>query len=170
MVPSFNDAQFCAICFDPLLFSFFNGKNWSGAGGQVPPAMLLVLNSKLYNWGHANKGGSLDKCSVYDLDYTNVDAMKEASNGSQLTNQTRYCKSWIFAENETQTLITEVSLKSNLCLKCITGLPMFGFLYFHFFSGGSYSIHFINILRDCIILLLYLSRQMDKFLPQLPLI
>ena len=35
--------------------------------------------------------------------------MKEANNGSQLTNQTRYCKSWIFAENETQTLITEVS-------------------------------------------------------------
>ena len=58
---------------------------------------------------HPNKGGSLDKCSVYDLDYTNVDAMKEANNGSQLTNQTRYCKSWIFAENETQTLITEVS-------------------------------------------------------------
>jgi hypothetical protein len=53
------------------------------------------------------------------LDYTNVDAMKEANNGSQLTNQTRYCKSWIFAENETQTLITEVSLK------CITGLETF---------------------------------------------
>ena len=85
------------------------------------------MNSKLHHWGHTNKGGSLDKCSVYDLDYTNVDAMKEANNGSQLTNQTRYCKSWIFAENETQTLITEVSLKSNLCLKCITGLSMFGF-------------------------------------------
>ena len=166
MVPSFNDAQFCAICFDPLLFSFFNGKNWSGAGGQVPPAMLLVLNSKLYNWGHANKGGSLDKCSVYDLDYTNVDAMKEASNGSQLTNQTRYCKSWIFAENETQTLITEVSLKSNLCLKLVS--QCLDFYIFIFFRGGSYSIHFINILKDCIIL--YLSRQMDNFLPQLPLI
>ena len=77
---------------------------------------------KLHHWGHANKGGSLDKCSIYDLDYTNFDAMKEANNGSQLTNQTRYCKSWIFAENETQTLITEVSLK------CITGSQNIWFL------------------------------------------
>ena len=146
MVPSFNDAQFCAICFHPLLFSFFNEKNWSGAGGQVPPAMLLVLNSKLYNWGHANKGGSLDKCSVYDLDYTNVGAMKEANNGSQLTNQTRYCKSWIFAENETQTLITEVSkFKIKSVFKNVSQVSQRLTFSIIFFSGGSYSIHFINV-------------------------
>ena len=52
--------------------------------------------------------GTMDKCLVYDLDYTNYDAIKEAVNGSELTNQTRICTSWVFEENETRTLITDV--------------------------------------------------------------
>ena len=79
------------------------------------------------------------------MDYTNVDAMKEVNNGSQLTNQTRYCKSWIFAENETQTLITEVSLKSNLCLKVSQRLD------FSIFSILSILLIFLEIILSCTI-------------------
>ena len=72
--------------------------------------------------------------------------MKEANNGSQLTNQTRYCKSWIFAENETQTLITEVSLKSNLCLKCITAPQCLDFYIIIFLAEGKfYYVIFLEI-------------------------
>ena len=57
----------------------------------------------------ANSDGTIDKCMVYDLDYTNYDAIKEALNGSQLTDKTRTCSSWVFPENTTQSLITDVS-------------------------------------------------------------
>ena len=54
--------------------------------------------------------GTMDKCLVYDLDYTNYEAIKEAVDGSELTNQTRICTSWLFKENETKTLITDVRI------------------------------------------------------------
>ena len=126
-----------------------------------PPFLAMAPNYFCNESGHENfqnlqewqdfanvidKGGSLDKCSVYDLDYTNVDAMKEANNGSQLTNQTRYCKSWIFAENETQTLITEVSkFKIKSVFKNVSQVSQRLTFSIIFFSGGSYSIHFINV-------------------------
>ena len=57
----------------------------------------------------ANSDGTIDKCMVYDLDYTNYDVIKDALNGSQLTDKTRSCSSWVFPENTTQSLITDVS-------------------------------------------------------------
>lgn len=52
--------------------------------------------------------GSVDKCHVYDLDY-NQD-FEDVLNGSELTNTIRACVSWTFYDNETSTLITDVSI------------------------------------------------------------
>lgn len=52
--------------------------------------------------------GSVDKCSLYDLDYTQD--FQGFQNGSEITSDTRPCASWVFYDNETTTLITDFQL------------------------------------------------------------
>lgn len=58
--------------------------------------------------------GSIDKCQVYDLDYSNTESIKGALNASELTNLTRQCQSWSFEDDETPTLVTEVKQTRNV--------------------------------------------------------
>ena len=54
--------------------------------------------------------GSIDKCKVYDLDYSNLENYKDFTNASEMVNLTRNCQSWVFYENETSTLVTDFQL------------------------------------------------------------
>ena len=60
--------------------------------------------------------GSLDRCLVYDLNYEDLN-LQDILNGSELTNVTRPCTSWTFHDNETSTLITDVSCMIEACPK-----------------------------------------------------
>ena len=53
--------------------------------------------------------GNIDKCSVYDLSYSDPDLSIRLRNGGETTNSTRKCENWIFPDNEPETLVTEVS-------------------------------------------------------------
>ena len=55
-----------------------------------------------------NPDGSVDKCTLYDLDY-NQD-FQGVQNASEITTETRPCESWAFYDNETSTLITDFQL------------------------------------------------------------
>lgn len=52
--------------------------------------------------------GSIDKCLIYDLNYTGYEIVEGIQNASELTNKTRQCQLWKFLEDETPTLVTEV--------------------------------------------------------------
>ena len=70
----------------------------------------------------------IDKCVVYDVDYSDPNVVMEWSNGSQITNLTRKCEHWVFYDNATSTLITDFQI---LCDKswymtCAQVVYMFG--------------------------------------------
>ena len=70
----------------------------------------------------------IDKCVVYDVDYSGPNVVINWSNGSQITNLTRKCEHWVFYDNATSTLITDFQI---LCDKswymtCAQVVYMFG--------------------------------------------
>ena len=70
--------------------------------------------ANLENWQKfanvIDENGQIDKCLVYDLDYQSLSENDLRANASDLTNGTRSCEKWIFHENETNTLVTQVNV------------------------------------------------------------
>ena len=61
---------------------------------------------KWQEFANVKNGEKIDKCHVYNLDYSNIN-FNNTKIGSQLTNQSRPCQKWIFLEDEVSTLITD---------------------------------------------------------------